>query len=144
MLVELIADTLSSRQVLTPADAVVQRLISDVSVFELAFEILVAIDTKLGRIGEIGAELDKERSEVFIQAVEIVEVHVGAGVIDPWDRTVTKKCFSINHTLWSHSNPGSARNVKAGSHRKPSDRLPRFGANYDVLQNMQDTGAAHI
>ena len=57
---------------------------------ELALQILVAIDTKLGRIGKIGAALDKERSEVFIQAVEIVEVHVGAAVIDPGDRTVTK------------------------------------------------------
>ena len=90
MFVEVIADPLSSRQVLTPADAVVQRLIIDPSVLELALQILVPIDTKLGRIGKIGAELDKERSEVFIQAVEIVEVHVGAAVIDPGDRTVTK------------------------------------------------------
>jgi hypothetical protein len=59
-------------------------------VLELALQILVPIDTKLGRIGKIGAELDKERSEVFIQAVEIVEVHVGAAVIDPGDRAVTK------------------------------------------------------
>jgi len=59
-------------------------------VLELALQILVPIDTKLGRIGKIGAELDKERSEVFIQEVEIVEVHVGAAVIDPGDRAVAK------------------------------------------------------
>jgi hypothetical protein len=70
VLVEVIADTLSSRRVLTPADAVVQSLIIDTSALELALQILVAIDTKLGRIRKIGAKLDKERSEVFIQAVD--------------------------------------------------------------------------
>src|SRR5580693_7349314 len=62
-------------------------------------------------IGKIGAELHKERSEVFIQAVEIVEVHVGAGVIDPWDRTVAKGLahrpghtrLFLSHTNEDHS-----------------------------------------
>jgi hypothetical protein len=43
----------------------------------------VAIDTELGRIREVGAELDEKWPELFIQAVEIVEVHIGAAVSDP-------------------------------------------------------------
>jgi hypothetical protein len=82
VLVEVIADALGSRQVLTPRDAIVQSLIIDTAVLKLALQILVTIDTKLGRIGEIGAELDKERSEVFIQAVEIVEVWGGTDIAD--------------------------------------------------------------
>src|SRR6516162_6588271 len=41
------------------------------------------IDAELGRVGKIGAELDEERPEVFIQTVEVVKVHVGAAVVDP-------------------------------------------------------------
>jgi hypothetical protein len=58
VLVEVIADTLNQRDVLTPGDAVVQSLIIDTSVLELALQILVAIDTKLARIRKIGAELE--------------------------------------------------------------------------------------
>jgi len=43
----------------------------------------VAVDAELGRIGKIRAELDEKGPEVFIQTVEIVEVHIGAAVIDP-------------------------------------------------------------
>jgi hypothetical protein len=43
----------------------------------------VAVDAELGRIGKIRAELDEKLPEVFIQTVEIVEVHIGAAVIDP-------------------------------------------------------------
>src|SRR6516225_10800867 len=41
------------------------------------------IDAELGRVGKIGAELDEKRPEVFIQTVEIVKVHIGAGVVYP-------------------------------------------------------------
>ena len=58
--------------VLTPRDTIVQSFIIDAPAFELTLQILVAINTEIGRIGKVGAELDKERSEVFIQAVEIV------------------------------------------------------------------------
>ena len=64
--------------VLTPRDAIVQSFIIDAPALELTLQILVGIDTEFGRIGKVGAELDKERSEVFIQAVEIVEVHISA------------------------------------------------------------------
>src|SRR5580700_10234702 len=87
----MVADALCSRQVLTPRDAVVQSFIIDPPALELTLQRFVAIDTELGRIGKIGAELYKERSEVFIQTVEIVEVHIGAAVIDPWDRSAMAK-----------------------------------------------------
>src|SRR6202045_3568634 len=87
----MVADALCRRDVLTPRDAIVQSLIFYAPALELTLQILVAIDTEFGRIGKIGAELDKERSEVFIQTVEIVEVHIGAAVIDPWDRTAIAK-----------------------------------------------------
>ena len=45
----------------------------------------MAIDAELGRIGKVGAELDEKRSELFVQAVEIVEVYMGRAVIDPGD-----------------------------------------------------------
>ena len=47
----------------------------------------MAINAELGRIGKVGAELDEKRSELFIQAVEIVEVYIGSAVIDPGDGT---------------------------------------------------------
>ena len=59
VLVEVIADALGSRHVLTPRDAIVQSLIIDTAVLKLALQRRVTIDTKLGRIGEIGAELIK-------------------------------------------------------------------------------------
>jgi hypothetical protein len=44
-------------------------------------QVLVAIDGELGRIGKVGAELDEKRPKLFIDAVEIVEVHIGTAVI---------------------------------------------------------------
>ena len=43
----------------------------------------MAIDAQLGRIGKVGAELDEKGPELFIQTVEIVEIHIGAAVVDP-------------------------------------------------------------
>src|SRR6516162_5877226 len=39
-----------------------------------------------------------ESTEVFIQAVEIVEVHVGAAVIDPGDRALPKVLRTVRGT----------------------------------------------
>ena len=52
---------------------------------KLTLQALVTIDAELGRIGKEGAELDEKRSELFVQAVEIVEVYIGSAVIDPGD-----------------------------------------------------------
>src|SRR5450755_2509758 len=53
-------------------DAVVERLEGDPALGQLALEVLVAVDAELGVIGKIGAELQEERSEVLIDAVEII------------------------------------------------------------------------
>src|SRR3984893_13286468 len=94
LLIEMVADALCRRDVLTPRDAIVQSLIFYAPALELTLQILVAIDTEFGRIGKIGAKLNKERSEVFIQKVEIVEVHIGAAVIDPGNRPAVAKGFA--------------------------------------------------
>src|ERR1700726_1189762 len=46
-------------------------------------EILVAIDAELGIVGKVGAELQEERPEVLIDAIEIVVVDHRGGFHDP-------------------------------------------------------------
>ena len=83
LLVETVADALCSWQVLTPRDPVVQCFIFNTPAIKLTLQILVAVDAELGRIGKIRAELDEKGPEVFIQTIKIVEVYIGAAVIDP-------------------------------------------------------------
>ena len=52
-------------------DAVVERLERHPALGQLALEVLVAVDAELGVVGKIGAELQEERPEVLIDAVEI-------------------------------------------------------------------------
>jgi hypothetical protein len=37
----------------------------------LAFGAFVAVDAQLGGVGEVGAELDEERAEILIEAIEV-------------------------------------------------------------------------
>ena len=55
-------------------EPVVQRLEPDPSLGGLAFGPLVAVDAQLGGVGEVGAELEEERAEVAVHAVEVEEV----------------------------------------------------------------------
>jgi len=55
-------------------DAVVESLEGHPAPGQLALEVLVAVDAELGIIGKVGAELDEDRPEVLIDAVEIVVV----------------------------------------------------------------------
>ena len=68
----------------------------------------MAVDAELGRIGKIRAELDEKGPEVFIQTVEIVEVHIGAAVIDPRNGAPVAKSLAHRpgHTrlFLSHAN----------------------------------------
>ena len=50
---------------------------------KLALEVLVAIDAELRVVGKIGAELQEERPEVVIDAIEIVVVDHGGRFDDP-------------------------------------------------------------
>ena len=53
-------------------DAVVQGLEGDPFLGQLSLDVLVAVDAELGVVGEVGAELEEERAEVLVDAVEVV------------------------------------------------------------------------
>src|SRR5580700_3807658 len=55
-------------------DAVVERLEFNSALGQLALEVFVAVDAELGVVGKVGAELQEERSEVLVNAIEIVVV----------------------------------------------------------------------
>ena len=64
-------------------DAVVESFVGDAPLGELALEVFVPVHTELGVIREIGAELQEERAEIPIDAVEVVVVHHGRGAHQP-------------------------------------------------------------
>ena len=64
-------------------DSVVERLERHAALGQLTLEVLVAVDTELGVVGKIGAELQEERPEVLIDAVEIIVVDHRGGFHDP-------------------------------------------------------------
>lgn len=61
------------RQLLVGAglDAVVALLEGALALYQLALEVIFAVDAELGVSGEIGAEFKEKRLEVLIDAVEI-------------------------------------------------------------------------
>ena len=65
-------------------DAVVERLELHFSLGKLALEVLVAVDAELRVVREVGAELQEERPEVLVHAIEIVMVDHRRGFHDPW------------------------------------------------------------
>ena len=66
------------------SDAVVERLERHPALAKLALEVLVAVDAELGVVGKIGAELQEERPEVLVHAIEVVMVDHRRGFHDPW------------------------------------------------------------
>src|ERR1700750_384658 len=64
-------------------DAVVERLELHLALGKLALEVLWAIDAELRVVREIGAELQEERSEVLVDAIEIVVVDHRGRFHDP-------------------------------------------------------------
>src|SRR5262249_34727528 len=69
-----ITDLLQPRYVLAGGEPVVQRPESDLLFGRLAFGPFMAVDAQLGGIREVAAELEEERAEIGIHAVEIEEV----------------------------------------------------------------------
>src|SRR5665811_98464 len=45
---------------------------------------VVAVQAQLGVVREVRTELDEERAEVFVHAVEVVVVDHPGGLHDPW------------------------------------------------------------
>ena len=71
---EVVAELLQSSGVGAAQDAIVEGLKRDPFLGQLSLDVLVSVDAELGVIGEIGAELDEERAEVLVEAVEVVVV----------------------------------------------------------------------
>ena len=67
----------------TGQNAVVERLVGQPPLRELTLEVLVPVETELGVVREVGAELQEERAEVPIDAIEVVMVHHGRGAHQP-------------------------------------------------------------
>jgi hypothetical protein len=80
-----VTDALGGLDIRTGKQAVVHGLESDAAVGQLALQIFMAVEAKLGRIREIGAELEEEGAEVLVAAVEVIDVDHGGGINDPGD-----------------------------------------------------------
>ncbi len=61
------------------AQAIVQRLVGNAGAAQLALEVLMPVETELGGVREVRTELEEERAEVLVDAVEIVVVDHGGG-----------------------------------------------------------------
>ena len=69
---EAVAESLQPRGISTREDAVVQRLEGDPFPGQLPFDVLMAVETELGVVGEVGTELDEKRTEVAVYAIEML------------------------------------------------------------------------
>ena len=78
-----VGDALDPRRLFRGPDAVVERLVGDGALRELAFEPFVAVETDLHRVGKVGAELDEQRAEVPVEDVDIVVIDRGRRADDP-------------------------------------------------------------
>ena len=67
----------------TREDPVIQSLIRDPTRGELALDVLMPVETELGVVRDVGAELQEDGPEVPIHAVEVVVVHHGGGADEP-------------------------------------------------------------
>ena len=77
---ELVADRLHRRRVVDSGEPVVQGGEPDPRLRGLAFGPLVAVEAQLGVVGEVGAELQEERAEVGVHAVEVEVVDQPGGL----------------------------------------------------------------
>ena len=75
--IEGVGDPLHARRLRTGADAIVEGLVRDVTLRELALEPLMPVEADLHRVGKVGAELDEEGTEVPIEQIEVVVIDRG-------------------------------------------------------------------
>jgi hypothetical protein len=78
-----VTDRLQGRHVIAGGKPVVQRLEPDLLLGRLPLRPLIAVNAQLRGVREIGAELDEERAEIGIHAVEIKEVDERRGAHQP-------------------------------------------------------------
>lgn len=60
----------------TRAEAIIERLVSEAALGKLALDVLVPVQTELGVVGKVAAELQEERAEVPVHGVEVVVVTI--------------------------------------------------------------------
>ena len=80
---ESIAELLQSSGIGAAQNAIVQGLEGYPFLGQLSLDVLMAVDAQLGVVGEVGAELEKERAEVLVDAIEVVMIDYGRGPHDP-------------------------------------------------------------
>jgi hypothetical protein len=78
-----VAQRLQAPRIGTPPDAIVERLEGDPALLELPLHILVPVEAELRSVREVGAELQEERPEVPVDAVEVEVVHHGRRPHEP-------------------------------------------------------------
>jgi hypothetical protein len=78
-----VGKALQSLRVLARENAVVQGLEGQAPLGQLALKELVPIDAELGVVGEVGTELQEERTEVLVHAVAVVMIDHARGGDDP-------------------------------------------------------------
>ncbi len=78
-----VADGLHRGRVVDSGEAVVQRGEPDTGLGHLPFGVLVAVEAQPGAVGKVGAELEEERAEVGVEAVEVPLVDHRGGLDDP-------------------------------------------------------------
>lgn len=83
LVVQAVADALQRLGVGAGQHPVVQRLELDAALGKLPLGVLVAVDAQLGVVGEVRAELQEERTEVLVDAVEVVVVDHRRSIHDP-------------------------------------------------------------
>ena len=74
---ESVADRLQTSRVRARLETVVEGFISNAFFVELTFGPFMAVDADLYAVRRITAHLDKRRSEVIVDQIEIVMVHAG-------------------------------------------------------------------
>jgi hypothetical protein len=78
-----VADGLQRGGIFDGGEAVVQRGEGDPGLGGLALDPLVAVETQLGVVGEIRAELQEERAEVVVDGIHVEVVDHPGGLHDP-------------------------------------------------------------
>src|SRR5882672_6059244 len=81
--IELIGDRLHLLRIGAFGNAVVECREGNVTFCKLALEVLVSIEAELAVAGEVRGELDEERSEVPVDAVEVVLIDHCGGLDEP-------------------------------------------------------------
>lgn len=69
-----VGDALGSFRIGAGTQTVVERLEGDSLVFELPFQVFIAVDADLAGVRKIRAELDEEGSEILIDALKVIVV----------------------------------------------------------------------